>query len=117
MDVKSWESLSRDISRLPSGLSETVKVRDQTLPVNVGVIAGFDPAGVGIIVDAERREHPFTFAAIVRYRGQSAATLGLKVGQQVKFVLLGEKVALVEPYTQAQAAAAIASTTIPDSRP
>ncbi len=77
-----------------------IKVRGQMLPVYVGLIAGLNEAGFGIILDSERREHPFTFSAIVHYRGESGATLatrGVIVGGQVHFAHAADKVVYVEP--------------------
>ena len=89
-------------SALSSGPIAQIKVRGNTLPVYVGLIAGIDQSGFGIIVDSERREHPFTFSAIAHYRGESAASLatfGLVVGQQVNFAQAADKVVYVEPRT------------------
>src|SRR2546422_917014 len=88
-------------SALSSGPIAKIKVRGETLPVYVGLIAGLNQAGFGIILDSERREHPFTFSAIAHYRGESAATLatlGVILGQQVNFAQAADKVVYVEPH-------------------
>src|SRR2546428_4448409 len=93
----------RDLNSAAALTSEPVgqiTAHGQTLPVYVGLIAGLNPAGFGIILDSEKREHPFTFSAIVHYRGESAATLasrGLVLGQHVNFAEAADKVVYVEP--------------------
>src|SRR2546422_4299011 len=100
MDTISRRDLN-SAAALTSGPVGQITAHGQTLPLYVGLIAGLNPAGFGIILDSERREHPFVFSAIVHYRGESAATLatrGVIVGRQVHFAHAADKVVYVEPH-------------------
>ncbi len=103
-----WKTLSEAVSALPSGPAGTVRVGSLVVPGRVGLIGRIESPGFGIILDAEQREYPFTFDVIVRYRGESAATLGLTMGKQVKFALIDEKVVFLEPYIPSAPSSAVA---------
>lgn len=111
---KSIRGLQLNISGLPSEPRGFIQVGNQAIPMYIGLIGHIDPIGFCIILDATGKEHPFTFDAVVGYEGQTAESLGFNIGQQVKFAMLGEKVAVVQQYTEPTSASNV-STTRPNS--
>jgi hypothetical protein len=89
---------------------------EKSVPLWVGVIAGLDSTGFGIIVDAQDEQRPFSLASLVHYRGQSVASLGLTVGQRVVFGLIDNKVAFIDSNLEASSSSAAASAPKPNPR-
>ena len=102
MDTISSREFNRASSALDSRPVRHANVHGEVLPIYAGLIARLNEAGYGIILDSERREHPFVFSAIIHYRGESASTLatrGVILGQRVNFAQVADKVVYVEPIT------------------
>ncbi|MHB8423448.1 MAG: hypothetical protein ACYDAM_11930 [Leptospirales bacterium] len=60
-----------------------------------GWLARIEKNGLGIIVDEDANEYPFTLDKMEGYRGQSLSDFDLKVGQSVRFALKKGKVVSV----------------------
>ncbi|OLC13514.1 MAG: hypothetical protein AUH29_12650 [Candidatus Rokubacteria bacterium 13_1_40CM_69_27] len=78
-------------------LSQSIRIGNETFSAHLGIIGRIETAGFGIIVDSKKREFPFTFDKIFRYRGQTAASLGFAVGHEVIFAVQGSSIITVLP--------------------
>ncbi|SRR6266705_2853382 len=68
----------------------------QGVPIYKGLISYIAPnAAVGMVIDATKTVHPFTFREIHNYKGQTNRTLGLIIGKEVKFVVVDDHLTLL----------------------